>query len=374
MKIVYLANSIIPSKTANSIHIMKMCQAFADNGNEVILVVPNRYKEQIKNINNVYSYYNVRKNFKIIFVKYMYLRYIGIINHSINVFIKLSDIKPDFVYGRDFYSCFLSSFKYSTAIEIHAPLNNRIKEWMLNRIVKNKKFKKVIVISKILKNLIICKQNIIKNNIYVAHDGADERYDFNTKVKSIIENKKLNIGYVGSLYKGKGIEVIENIAPYLPEMMFHIVGGRNDDIEYWKKKINVSNVIFYGFLSQEKINKYLNSFDICLLPNQIDVYINNNINKNSNIGEYTSPLKMFEYMASKTPIVASDIPVLCEVLNHNSAILVDSKDYKGWINSLELLRSKELREKLLKNANEDFILNYTWKVRAKNIIKECINV
>ena len=45
MKILYISNSIIPSRTANSIHVMKMCQAFADNGHEVILLAPDKKKK-----------------------------------------------------------------------------------------------------------------------------------------------------------------------------------------------------------------------------------------------------------------------------------------------------------------------------------------
>ena len=41
MRILYISKSVIPSRTANSIHVMKMCQALADNGHEVILLAPN---------------------------------------------------------------------------------------------------------------------------------------------------------------------------------------------------------------------------------------------------------------------------------------------------------------------------------------------
>jgi UDP:flavonoid glycosyltransferase YjiC (YdhE family) len=63
MKIVYISNSIIPSRTANSIHVMKMCQAFADNGHEVVLLAPDRYKEYENGVNDVYEYYGVRESF-----------------------------------------------------------------------------------------------------------------------------------------------------------------------------------------------------------------------------------------------------------------------------------------------------------------------
>ena len=46
MKILYLSKSIIPSRTANSINVMKMSQAFADNGHEVVFV-SSKFKKQI---------------------------------------------------------------------------------------------------------------------------------------------------------------------------------------------------------------------------------------------------------------------------------------------------------------------------------------
>ena len=63
MKIVYISRSIIPSRTANSIHVMKMCQAFADNGHDVILLAPNLKDQYEKEVNDIYEFYGVKKNF-----------------------------------------------------------------------------------------------------------------------------------------------------------------------------------------------------------------------------------------------------------------------------------------------------------------------
>lgn len=60
MKIVYISNSIIPSRTANSIHVMKMCQAM------VILLAP-EYNNLEQNI-SVFEYYGVKQNFEIKFL------------------------------------------------------------------------------------------------------------------------------------------------------------------------------------------------------------------------------------------------------------------------------------------------------------------
>ena len=65
MKIIYISKSIIPSRAANSIHVMKMCQAFADNGHKVVLLAPNLKNYYESNVDDIYEYYGVKKNFKI---------------------------------------------------------------------------------------------------------------------------------------------------------------------------------------------------------------------------------------------------------------------------------------------------------------------
>ena len=53
LKLVYVSRSIIPSRTANSVHVMRMCQAFADNGHEVILLAPLTIKLEEKNVTDI---------------------------------------------------------------------------------------------------------------------------------------------------------------------------------------------------------------------------------------------------------------------------------------------------------------------------------
>ena len=64
MKILYISKSTIPSRSANSIHVMKMCQALSDNGHEVVLLAPDIKKKYEHGINDVYDYYAVKKILK----------------------------------------------------------------------------------------------------------------------------------------------------------------------------------------------------------------------------------------------------------------------------------------------------------------------
>jgi glycosyltransferase involved in cell wall biosynthesis len=163
------------------------------------------------------------------------------------------------------------------------------------------------------------------------------------------------------------MEVIEKLSLVSKSVGFHIVGGTNEDIKYWKEKIKSHNVYFYGFMNQNEIKKYVNSADICLLPNQKIVLTHGNESK-INISEYTSPLKMFEYMAAKKAIISSDLPVLREILNENNSVLVDCNDIEEWEKGIRKLEDLAFRKKISQKAYEDFMTKYSWNIRAKNII------
>jgi len=363
MKIVYISTSIIPSRTANSIHVMKMCQALADNGHEVVLLAPDHKEQYEKSTTNIYDFYGVRSNFKVIKLSIPKIR-VRTLAYTFNILKQLLINKPDLVYGRSLRGCYISSLTgYKTIFESHRFENEAIKH------IKNRRFEKLVVISQALKNKYTADGNIDGRIIQVAHDGADKVRDFEIKAKLKGKENNLKVGYVGHLYQGKGIEIIEKIADRVSDdIEFHIIGGMKNDIEYWSNIISSNNVYFYGFVPQAKVSSYINALDICMLPNQKIVrgYGANNSN-GANIGDFTSPLKMFEYMAHKKPIIASDLRVLKEVLNDEIALLVNSENENQWIDAINKLTDKNLRESISKSAFKEFN-RYTWKNRADKVI------
>ena len=68
-------------------------------------------------------------------------------------------------------------------------------------------------------------------------------------------------------------------------------------------------------------------------------------------------------------IIASDFPVIREVLNEENSVLVPSDNFDAWIEAIEKLKDKKEREILAENAYKLFVKKYTWKSRAENIIK-----
>lgn len=373
MKIVYISNSIIPSRTANSIHVMKMCQAFADNGHEVVLLAPNRYKEYENGIDDVYEYYGVRKNFEIKKLWWLYIKGSSFIYSLAIFFYFLFNKKPDIVYGRFLHGCYVATlFKRKVIFESHAPIYEK-KSYELKlfeNLIKSKYFQKLVVISQALKNMYLENGYLSDDKIQVAHDGADEVVDFESKAELLGDKDSLKVGYVGHLYKGKGIEVIASIADKVSEgIEFHIVGGLEKDIQFWKERINSKNVFFYGFVPQKEVSSYINALDVCLLPNQKVVLPHGAKDNSHNISDFTSPLKMFEYMAHKKAIVCSDIQVLREVLNEENSILVDPENSEEWVEAIERLKDNETRDYIACKSYDNFLKYYRWKERAVNVVK-----
>ena len=91
-------------------------------------------------------------------------------------------------------------------------------------------------------------------------------------------------------------------------------------------------------------------------------------NSKSDTSKFMSPLKIFEYMSHKKPIIASDLPVIREVLNDKNSILVEPDNIDLWIKSLKKLRVSKNRELIASKALIDF-RNYTWNNRANLVIK-----
>ena len=83
--------------------------------------------------------------------------------------------------------------------------------------------------------------------LLVAADVADTPLDIPTR--KLLDSRPL-VGYVGSLFKGKGVELIVDIARLLPNVEFLIVGGDEEQIANYKQKNltdNSANVCIAAF-------------------------------------------------------------------------------------------------------------------------------
>jgi glycosyltransferase involved in cell wall biosynthesis len=172
---------------------------------------------------------------------------------------------------------------------------------------------------------------------------------------------------VGSLYPGKGLETIISLAELRQQYVFDIVGGTIDEIAWWRDRGAPANVHFHGHVPHSELACFFSSFHVALLPILPNVSVDF---RNSDIGRWTSPLKLFEYMAHDLPIIASDRPTIREVLTDGeTGFLVPPGDTTAWARTLDrALEDYPTSLSVGKRAGALLREKYTWKVRAQLVL------
>lgn len=370
MKVVYISRSAIPSRLASSIHVMKMCHSFAQNGHEVTLIIPDITLNDINKKTDIFKFYGVEKKFDVLRVPWIPIKGKSYI-YGMMAALRARKINPDIIYARDIVSCYFSMLlRLAYVCECHTVdyYGRILDNYIFKKVISSRKLSKLVVITKYLHDLILRKYNSIpEEKIIIAPDAADDPQVMN--MGEICRKDKINVGYVGHLYEGRGIKLIHSLAEHCQWADFHIVGGLDEDIEFWiNKSKDIQNLKFYGFVPPSETDKYRKSFDVLIAPYEAKVSV---FGGRGDTSQWMSPMKIFEYMASGKAIICSDLPVLREVLvPGETALLCDPEDIQQWVKALECLRDDEkLRNVMGQRAKEHFLQKYTWNARANNILR-----
>jgi glycosyltransferase involved in cell wall biosynthesis len=363
MKIMYIANSPMPSRSANSIHIIKMCEAFAKAGLGITLVIPSAPKN-FSSKADIFNFYGIKSKFKI-------RRIFTLPGRGMAIFYLLAMFYsvfkgPNIIYTRQIEAAVLASISHIKFIlEMHDYLTDRVDKFFFKRLSGNKYFLKLILISNTLKTKFM-EYGFNGKKTKVLPDAVDIDI-FNNKKN--VNNKRIRIGYGGHLFKGRGVEIIETLASSMADLDFYLWGGTEDLIEYWKNRTkNAKNLYFKGFVKNIILAEELANCDILIMPYQKEVAVFGN---KGNTVEWMSPMKMFEYMATGRPIISSNLPVIREILkNGYNAILVTYDDEKEWESEIRrLINNPGIAKTIGDNARNDVVKKYTWDIRVKEILE-----
>ncbi|MGQ0528087.1 MAG: glycosyltransferase family protein [Alphaproteobacteria bacterium] len=363
MKIVYIAPQAIPSRAANSIHVMKMMQTFGKLGHDAVLY----FQKSGGRTGEIFSTYGVEPVFTLA-PKIKLPAPFNTLAYPLHNAVSAFFAGPDLVLSRNLLTAWLTAHMgLKTIFEIHdSPDALQPVALKVFRSFAAHKNSSLIVISQALNTHLQNNHKIPADKIILAPDAADplpplENPPFGTPPGSF------HAGYAGHLYKGRGIDRIGEMAAALPAITFHIIGGTNEDIAWWKHKLaGLNNILFRGHLAHARIGDYLQCCDVLLAPYQENVSVTGN---KGDTGRWMSPLKIFEYMAAGKPILCSDLPVLREILNDNNSILLPHNDAEPWITALSMLKKNPGKASSLgQAAQKDFLESCTWLKRAENIL------
>jgi glycosyltransferase involved in cell wall biosynthesis len=169
------------------------------------------------------------------------------------------------------------------------------------------------------------------------------------------------IGYAGHLYPWKGVDLVVEAVAALQDTRGLIVGGheKEPDLARVKKFAEqlhcASRITFTGLIPPPNVAARLREADVLTLPNPVSAISS----------AFTSPLKLFEYMASGRPIVASDLPSLREILAHErNALLVEPGNPQSLVAGIQRIKDDPaLGRRLADQARAD-VAQFTWARRA----------
>jgi glycosyltransferase involved in cell wall biosynthesis len=241
-------------------------------------------------------------------------------------------------------------------------MSTSLMRWMLSHLDG------LVVITRQLKSL-STGLGMPERTVCVAPDGVDakrlcQNLDRMEARKALqIPLDKIVVCYTGHLFTWKGVHVLVESGQYLPdEYWIYIVGGTVSDQQALRQYMaarRLKNVVLVGHVPYTEVPDYLAAADVVVLPNTSQRRISR---------DYTSPLKLFEYMGAKRPIVASDLPSLTEVLRHGeNAVLVRPDDPQCLAQGIvRVIQDPDIARRLSETAYTD-VQHYTWEARAAKV-------
>jgi len=226
-----------------------------------------------------------------------------------------------------------------------------------------------VAISAALRQYMVREHGVPESRILVAHDGVFlERYDAvrtipraHLRAELGIPEDRFVLMHTGSLFKGRGIEFFEPVLREVPEAACICVGGTEADIVRWRRHYAAyPQIRFLPHQPQDTLVRYQMAADALFFP----------MTKDSSIWWCTSPLKLFEYLATGVPIVGTAIGSAAEVLNESNSVGFDADAPESAVSAVRWAMHNPVAARARAREGLELVTkHYTWQVRAQRIVE-----
>ena len=390
-KLLYISMMRMPTEKAHGLQIVQNCEAFADAGYEVTLWVARRWNTtEMRAIQDPYAYYGVTPNFTIRYIPCVDLFplfpadgigariafYVQMISYVLVMAVFALFAQADIYYSRDeMLLAVLSWLKPQSSLAYEAHLFSasargaNLQRRVIDRVGS------VIAITPKLRDDLISERGANPKRIILAHDGIRQaRFEdvpdrLTARQKIGWDESAFIVGFVGRLQMigmDKGVGTLVHALAQVKNASLALVGGPDDMAEQLRQQwldlgLSDDRFLYVGHVTPDAVPLYLSAFDVCAMPHP----------HTTQFAYYTSPLKLFEYMASHSAIVASDLPAWSDVVtDEETALLVPPSDVDALATAIKRLQAdSHLRQKLADKAYARVMADYTWSARAEKILE-----
>jgi glycosyltransferase involved in cell wall biosynthesis len=210
-----------------------------------------------------------------------------------------------------------------------------MEKWVINRLDG------ILVVSEESKERIsqfLCKNSVAWIIGNTPRLDQTESFYHHPLIDRISEHCGLKLIYVGGLESSRGLETVIRSLPLILsdgiEILLVVVGDGESRERLKKLACDYGlekNIIFTGFIEQKFIPSIIKSSDICIIPHYVTEHT-----------DTTIPNKIYDYMAQKKPIIATNSRTLSRIIKQGKC---------GYI--YEDFNNKELAQIIKKLVNAD---------------------
>ena len=265
------------------------------------------------------------------------------------------------IHSRDrFYAALaLSLIGVKVGVELHSPI--KINSFVLHLLRYSIRIRSIVLFS----TSSALASHFSSNNYcikpIVLENGISESF-LNYKYRPLSSIDNIHICLISSPRLGKGQEQLIEISNEYPSFSCNLIGRLHPSLENLRHNVHI-----LGNVPQSKVSSMLDNFNIflCLISPNMGVS-----GGRVEDGNYSCPLKMFEYISTGRPILISPRISLIETFGHLPSVFVvqdDLSDLHIRINQIKKLSKTDLD--VMRSESMCFIRERTWKSRAKKILK-----
>ena len=286
-----------------------------------------------------------------------------------------SAFRPDLIYTWLPQSAVLALRRKCPAVlELHADVGGRLGAWWLRQFWSGRPPKRLVVTTRALWSALerSTGAELPEDSVVIAPNGVDLiRYQ---QLPDAVEARRRlglparpTVGFTGHVYRGRGADLLLELARRMPEVGFLWAGGTEEAVSSWRRMLSeagIHNLTVTGFVENSRLPLYQAAADVLLMPYGRSI----EASSGQDIAEVINPMKMFEYMAAGRAIAAANLSVLREVLNAGNAVFCEPGNADEWEAALRsLLADEKRRTELGARARKD-VQAFTWIARARKIL------
>lgn len=387
-RLLYLSLMRYPTEKAHGLQIAQNCEAFAEVGFETELWVARRFNTpEMRRQRDAYAYYGVAPVYRVRRVPCVDLMplagsrqraaqlafYVQTLTYLLVMSLWVLLVRADIYYTRDEALAYVLSWlkpRRKIAYEAHLHAPTRRGAWLQGQVVR--RVGPIIALTAPMREALI-QRGAEPQRVMVAHDGI-RRARFAALPTQDVARRRLGwpqdayiVGFVGRLHMigvDKGVGALVDALSDVSDAYLALVGGPDEMAaalrQQWRALGRADDAFLYaGHVPPDAVPLHLAALDVAAMPHP----------HTTQFAYYTSPLKLFEYMAAGRAIVASDLPAWADVVQHeDTALLVPPGDRDALVRALQRLRDDAaFRHHLGTRARQRALEHYTWGQRAARI-------